>query len=322
MHRAIDFKTLIIHAQSVEGARALFERLITSLVRVKYKDAHSIRPNPGDWGIDVIEGKLTEACFIWQVKYFIDGIGDSQKAQIRDSFNQIMSKSRDKNFSVNAWTLCVPCSLAPQEMQWWEKWSKQMLKKYSVKIELWDEAVLRSELETPDAEHLRVGYFGQNPTTLYYFMQVMKEQEAAIQELPDPDLFEEALFIKKLKESGIIEYFSAKTQFFNAELLTQEILDKGVTEELRDLISLREKLRAMWEPKYNFACSKSDIELTRLYSNLMLAIQEQDKTSLSTQVIKASFVHKQGVVHQLADKCQVGWTRNFRKYFVGYYNER
>lgn len=79
----IDFKMLINQAGSEEGARVLFQRLIASLVRLKYKDAREIRPSPGDWGIDVLVGKLTGMSLIWQVKYFIDSVGDSQKKQIR-----------------------------------------------------------------------------------------------------------------------------------------------------------------------------------------------------------------------------------------------
>lgn len=319
MHPAIDFSTLIIQSGSIEGARASFEKLVTSLIRIKYKDARSVRPNPGDWGIDIIEGKLTDVCIIWQVKYFIGGIEDSQKKQIRDSFNQLMKKSKEKNFTVDAWTLCLPCCLSPEEMQWWEKWSKGVEKRYSVKIQLWDESVLRSELESPDAEQLRWGYFGPNPTILKYIIQALneKDRDRDIQVLPDTSLFEEALFIRKLRQCGVTEYYSAKTQFFNAELLTQEILDKGVSEEERDLISVREKLRAMWENKYNHACSLGDAEVPKIYPALMMSIQDHDKTTLLTPIIKASFLHKQGIIHQLADNCHVGWTRNFRKEFRG-----
>jgi len=317
----IEFKALITQAGSEEGARPLFQRLIASLVRVKYKDAREIRASPGDWGIDVLVGQLTGISLVWQAKYFINGVGDSQKDQIRDSFEQLMTKAEEKKFVVNAWTLCVPCNLSPEETRWWEKWKKENIKKYKVKIELMDETAIRSELESPDAEHVKMGYFGPNPTIAYYFIQAMEEHpERNIQELPEPSLYDEALFIHKLKAGGINENLSAKTQFFNAELLTQEILDKGESTEITSLMSLREKLRSMWETRFNAACNiNENEEIRNLYPLLMESIEEHDKSSLNSPHIKASFVHKQGIVHQMANKCKVGWTKNFREKFRDYY---
>jgi hypothetical protein len=67
---SIDFKSLISYAGSEDGARPLFQRLIASLLRIKHRDAREIRPNPGDWGIDILVGELSGHCLVWQVKYF------------------------------------------------------------------------------------------------------------------------------------------------------------------------------------------------------------------------------------------------------------
>jgi len=312
----IDFRMLINQAGNVEGARVLFQKLIASLVRVRYKDAREIRPSPGDWGIDVLVGKLTGISLVWQAKYFIDGLGESQKEQVRTSFAKLMMKVEEKGLSINAWTLCIPLSLSPDETVWWEKWQKRNAKKYKIKIELMDETAIRSELESPDAEPIKMGYFGQNPTIMYYFLQAMANRsEREIQELPEPSLYEEALFIRKLRARGTAEYASAKTQFFNAELLTEEILDKGDLSEITAIRSLREKLRSMWETRFNNACTINEAEVIKVYPLLMTVIEEQDKESLSSQETKATFVHKQGMVHQMANRCEVGWTRRFREEF-------
>ncbi len=312
----IDFRILTNQARSVEGARTLFQKLIASLVRLKHKDAREIRPFPGDWGIDVLVGKLTGISLVWQAKYFLDGLGKSQKDQIRSSFNQLMTKATETGFTVNVWTLCLPCSLSPDETVWWERWKKKSTKKYKVRMELMDETAIRSELESPDAEHIRMGYFSQNPTIVYYFLQAMAgRSEREIQELPEPSVYEEALFIRKLKARGVTEYTSAKTQFFNAELLTQEILDKGDISEITSLRGLKEKLRSMWETRFNEAYVIGNDEIRRVYPSLMKVIEEQDRLSLDTPDIKATFVHKQGIVHQMANKCDVGWTRGFREEF-------
>ena len=118
---------------SEEGARALFQKLVLHLVKLKLRNAKEIRPCPGDWGIDVIVGELTiGACLIWQAKYFPNGVRDSQKAQIRDSFEQVVKKSKEKKFHITRWYLCIPCSLSGPETVWWEKWKKTKTKETEI----------------------------------------------------------------------------------------------------------------------------------------------------------------------------------------------
>jgi hypothetical protein len=315
----INFRALIDRSGSIEGARALFQKLITSLIRLKHKDASEIRPYPGDWGIDVLVGNFVDSIFVWQVKYFIDGINNSQKSQIRDSFNTLMENSKKENFRVDNWKLCIPCNLSVKERQWWDTWSKKMTREHGIPIQLKDESTLRSELETFEARHLSEGYFGSIPSILNFYLQVINESdERDIVLLPDQSLYDDSLFIRKLEAAYIQELISAKTQFFNAELISQEIFDKNDSKENSSLLSLYEKLRSMWETRFNLCLCSSMSEVQILYPNLMQVIEQEDMDSLRTPVLKLSFVHKQGMVHQLADKCHVGWTRDFRKEFKDY----
>ena len=76
----INFRQLEINTGSEEGARSQFQKLIAQIVKLKHNDAKEIRAAPGDWGIDVYIGTLTSgSCLVWQAKYFMNGIGDSQK---------------------------------------------------------------------------------------------------------------------------------------------------------------------------------------------------------------------------------------------------
>ena len=312
----IDFRILIQRAGNIEGARILFQRLIASLVRLKYKDACEVRPSQGDWGIDVLVGNLTDSVFVWQVKYFIDGIDKSQKDQINDSFKTLMQKSKENNFTVSYWTLCIPCSLSPKERTWWENWKRKNEKEYSVPIELKEEAALRSELETSDAKDLREGYFGTTPSILNYFLQVINNyDEREIMQLPEKTMYDNALFIKQLQAANIHELRSAKTQFFNAELISQEIFDKSDTTECNALLSLYEKLRSIWETRFNSCLYSNSDDIKTLYPNIMITIEQNDGTSLKSPILTASFVHKQGMLHQLADKCEIGWIEDFRDIF-------
>ncbi|GAG51880.1 unnamed protein product, partial [marine sediment metagenome] len=135
-----------------------------------------------------------------------------------------------------------------------------------------------------------------------------------IQRLPDEKLYEKSMFIKKLIVAGIQETIAAKTQFFNAELLKSEIHDKGDDGELDELVSLYEKIRSMWESRFNEALNSKNPkrEVPKVYSKMLQEIENTDKKTLVSSRIMASFVHKQGFMQQLSDLCEIGWTPDFR----------
>ena len=312
----INIRQLEIQAGTEEGARILFEKLIVHLMKVQYRDAKRIRSARGDWGIDAIRGELSSGtCIIWQAKYFINGIDKSQKEQIRDSFKQVVKKSKEKRFKIKAWSLCVPCSLSPEETKWWESWHKKKTKETNIIIGLIDETEIETMLMTSDAEHVRLGFFGDVPSMLDYYLQSIKGmEERDIQQLPDEKLYEKSMFIKKLIVAGIQETIAARTQFFNAELLKSEIHDKGDDDELNELVSLYEKIRSMWESRFNEALNSEnpEREVPNVYSKVLQAIEDTDKEILISPKLMASFLHKQGFMQQLADHCEIGWTQDFR----------
>lgn len=297
-------RDLEIRAKSIEGARVLFENLILDLVKIQHKSAKKIRASNGDWGIDIIFGQLTSGmCIIWQAKYFNDKLGDSQKAQIRESFNTLLEKSKEKNFIVDVWYLCLPISLSPTETIWWEKWSKKKMSTTGIRILLMDEGEIENLLYTPDAKYILLKYFDTKDGLL----------ERDIVKLSNIDSYNSSIFIKKLFAAQIKEVLSAKTQFFNAELIKEELKDKGDDTELAELTNLYEKIRSIWESNYNEFCSDSTIKnQSQLYLSTLKEIKMHDKGILNSPRIRASFIHKQGFMHQLANVCDIGWTINFR----------
>ncbi|MCU0849722.1 MAG: hypothetical protein MUC80_00405 [Candidatus Thermoplasmatota archaeon] len=313
----INLRTLENEPGGKEGARPLFERMIRHLLKIKHGDVTGIRPAPGDWGIDVIKGDFTTGnTMIWQVKYFVEGIGKSQKDQIRNSFEQVIKKAKLENFEIRVWTLCIPCLLSAKEKKWWEQWSKEKSNETQIKIQLMDETEIEQMLLSPDAEIVRSGFFGDNPSMLKYYLQCLKgEIERDIQELPDQKLYDKALFIKKILAAGFTETISARTQFFNAELIKAEITDKNDEKEKAELNSLYEKIRSMWESRFNMALNSSDPvkEVPKVYSEMLKAIEQSDSNILKSPKLFASFVHKQGFMQQLADICEIGWIPNFRE---------
>ena len=97
---------------------------------------------------------------------------------------------------------------------------------------LWDETELRALLGSPDARSICSTYFSTE--TRFTPMPVLQ--------LPSADLYDDMLFIRQLKEAGIIELNSAKRQFFNADLLAREVADKGVEEEVQTIETVRAEI--------------------------------------------------------------------------------
>jgi|SRR5271157_2386905 len=308
----INLKQLEITAGTVDGARPLFQKLILHLVKLKHGGAVEIRPSPGDWGIDVLVGELSSGkCLIWQAKYFNDGINKAQREQVNSSFEKLIEKSKEKEFKVDVWSLCVPCNLSPTEMKWWEKWRKEKTDETGVPIKLMCLSDIEQILMTPEAEGICLQF------NLGGKVSPHTPGERIIHELPDEKAteYESSLFIRKLVLAGITENMSARSQFFNAELIQKEIHDKGDLKEMIELRSLYEKIHSMWETRFNEALQSNnrEAEVRRVYSDMLRSIEEEDKGILDSPTILASFFHKQGFMQQLADVCKIGWTPDFHK---------
>jgi hypothetical protein len=292
-----------------EGARKLFQSLIADLVALKNKNAKEIRPSPGDWGIDVLVGDFTSgSTLIWQSKYFPTGIGKSQRDQIEDSFKKLVEKSKEKGFKVDGWCLCLPCDLSAEETMWWEGWSRKKNAETGITTQLMHHLDIEQLLLTQEADSIRQSYKLENDSIQSY-------RERVIQELPEEKAseYENSLFIKKLVFAGITENMSARSQFFNAELVQREIHDKGDELEIAELKGLYEKIHSMWESRFNEALQSNDpkTETKRVYTDMLRSIEQTHKGILNSPRIAASFLHKQGFMQQLADVCNVGWTPDF-----------
>jgi hypothetical protein len=289
-----------------EGARETFERLIAQLVRLQFRSVRRVQANPGDWGLDVFVGEIDGVMSVWQAKFFIDGLGTAQQAQIRESFKQVLAQAAARGFTIDVWTLCIPADPDPTFLQWWSGWSKRQERETGIRVRLWDRTELEGLLLTPDAAHLRLA-----------FLPAQRSGTGAplpVQELPDDVEYEDMLFIKQLEAAQIHEHESAKQQFFNAELLAREVADKRVAEHVLALQSERADLRSIWEDRYNHACAQSGAEeslLPTLHPEVMQAIERRHDGARS-EVLPMHLVHRKGAMHQVVEDGRAGWTRDFR----------
>ncbi len=108
----------------IAGAREQFENLCGQLIRSQSPTATGIRVHRGDGGIDVYEGKFTggEGIHVFQVKYFPNGIGKSQRNEVRESFTRCRTNTQ---FTTKRWTLCLPVDLSVEETEWFSKWVQE-----------------------------------------------------------------------------------------------------------------------------------------------------------------------------------------------------
>lgn len=123
----------------LSGARDVFEKICVSIV----DNGCGIQTYPGDDGIDIIvrNGKKVS---IYQCKFFTGRIGDTQKEQIKKSFESLM-KSRHKEY-VESWTLCIATTLTSKEMSWINKWFSKKEEEFNIEMNLMDKDQIINKL--------------------------------------------------------------------------------------------------------------------------------------------------------------------------------
>jgi hypothetical protein len=124
---------------------------------------------------------------------------------------------------------------------------------------------------------------------------------------------ETALFVRQLREAGHIEVAAAKHEFFNADLLVRDIVDKGVPEELDALAECDAIVLAIWESRFNEYVHRqpADPLLTGLYPAVMRDVRESVHAFPARLPI--TVVHRCGMLHRLVEQRRAGWVRHWRE---------
>jgi hypothetical protein len=290
-----------------QGAREDFEEMIAQLVgAVRPGVVRVVAANPGDWGIDAFIGDLGGVVTVWQSKYFMPEVDKDHQSQIRESFKSVVDNAAKEGFMLAQWILCVPSSMDGPTTKWWDTWKRKKENEHGIVIDLWDETRLRGLLISPDAEHVRRHYYepaGQ-----------ATRSEAQVVGLPDEDAtrLESTLFVRQLREAGHVEVTSSKQQFFNAELVAREIVDKGVPAEVAALSRADAMIHGLWEDHFNDACqTHQDARLPGLHKAVMSEIRAQH-AELGAG-LRGSAVHTCGLMHRVVDNRRAGWVRHWRQ---------
>lgn len=304
-----DFKYLV-GKYTEAGARDKFEKICIEIFQEKFGPAaKEVEPSPGDDGIDVIVGDLTDKPLIYQCKFFINGVGESQKQQIRESFKTVISKHPN----ISSWYLCVPVGLNIQELQWWSTWKSKTKAQHKIKIELCDGAFLLKEFKKcsgynstfdddirNDLEQVRI--FLEDANKRVYEEVLYGEDDIS-------SMYNDTVFISMLKSAQIIEVEDFKIDFYNAEIAKHEARSKDDINGERQYANLRKKIYSIWQTQYRQHKHFSDGNT--LIDKTYLRVEDLDSSTLETQISSFNLLAKKGILHQLADDKKLGWVDNY-----------
>ncbi len=303
----ISFLAHQLRTGSIGGARSDFEQMITQLVCSTLPTVRQIEANPGDWGIDAFVGSLDDGgtAAVWQSKYFVNGVERSQQEQIRESFAAAVSAAAANGYGLSSWTLCLPCSLTAPATKWWDSWRKKKVKEHpDLIIDLWDETQLRRRLLSPEGDPVRRHYFGRE-------VSARPLVSRAIHAPPEDGSLEGALFLRQLRAARHVEFEAAKREFFNAELMAREVLDKGVREELQELLDGDASIQSLWEHRFNASCGQHcGDQLPGLHRDVMADVNKSRGDLMAS--LAPSLVHLYGMVHRVVEDRRAGWVRYWR----------
>lgn len=104
------------------GARDIFETATRELIAAMFPNdsVETILASQGDDGIDIVKGNIgIEPISVYQCKFFLDKIDNSQRTQIKKSLKTAIES---KNYTLKEWILVVPkFNLTLSEQKWWDK---------------------------------------------------------------------------------------------------------------------------------------------------------------------------------------------------------
>lgn len=294
-----------------EGGRSVFAELVTQCARTQYPSARPVRPDPGDEGVDTYVGEFDGDLRVYQSKFFCDGVSASQQTQVRSSWKTCTTSAAISK--VVLWTLCIPIELSVPETQWWQRWKKKESERLGIQIELWTKTDFvsfsaRDELAPVFNIALRRGTAHASAAEALSAMQAITNP-SLVRRLPTSAHLKDALFVRKLEAAGVKQHRSARTAFYNFELLRTAIEQGGNSTEIADLEDLQERVFDIWEDAYN-AAEPANLG-RRLVVEVHAQIAFEDQRRLRT-ALPAQAIHKKGSLHYWADLCEAGWTADFK----------
>ena len=297
------FSHFRLQAGSDAAARVEFQSLVTDLVDIRHPDANEVAgPGGTDWGIDTYVGSLAEDMFVWQSKFFLDWNTDDPQQQVRESYKQLREKATEEGLSIQSWTLCVPCILAPTQQLWFDRWAIRKKRESGIEIDMWNGSKIRRYLQQPDARHLLRTYFPA------YLSEPALE---ALEKTDDLTQYENALFVRQLEEAGYLSTDSARGTFFAAEVVARDVMGRGDQDAVSGLQEVDAEVHALWEVRFNSYAVNADTSgrmALLLISDVLSDVNDMSNPS----GIHLRPAHRRGFMHRVVDDGRAGWVIYWR----------
>lgn len=306
MERGFEY---LVSAHGEAGARDIFEKICVNLFQSMHgSSAKSVLPSQGDGGIDVLVGDLPNPMIVYQCKFFLNGLGNSQRQQIREAFRTVK-----ENYKISKWRLCLPCILTQKDLLWWSKWKNAQSEDTDIDIELCDGSYLINKMKSFGIydrefdEDIRI--------TLNEILEKLNQQKKEIFEdiiygeiEGIENKYNDFIFVKMLESANIFDTNDYKTDFFNAEIARQESLSKDEVEGLKRYSNLKGRIYSIWKTQfklYNASDNGEDL-LLKTY----LRIEDLDMTTLQA-TSEYNLLAKKGILHHLANDKKIGWISGY-----------
>ena len=299
------------------GARSVFEDICTQLFQAKFESTYPVRVTQGDGGIDIFVGDFDKEIDVYQCKYFIDGIGEAQQAQIRSSY---LTAKNSTKYKIKNWYLCVPSTLSIKEFTWWSGWKSRSHTQDNIPIGLYDGSYLLGQLKK--YEIYKYAFDDDVRQNLEVILSYLcSEKERIFNEIivtlntDESDTFNNLIFVKKLESANIENIDICKNDFFNAEIAEQSIQSKGDERVINVYKQLKIKVHSFWNTQY--MRYKSDNDGNELLSRTYERIEDADNAALKS-IDEINLLAKKGMLHQLAEDCSVGWLLDYQEKLESY----
>lgn len=302
----LDFRIHAVRLGSDEAGRVDFHRMISALVGAEYPASIDIRPDPGDWGLDVVAGSLEGRVQVWQVKYFYERIGTSQRAQVRESLVSAMKAAAAEGYVVESWTLCVACELSPAEKKWWDgrvrEWSKEFP---GVAFDLWEASLLRRKLRAPEMSAVLRDFYEDS---------IVSAQPAPIpiSTLAVPD-YQSSLFVRQLNVAGVTEVESQQRAFFNADLVARDVESRGLEAEVAAVAEVDAMLQSHWEDAVaDPATAPHADDYEGSARRLYVSVMGRSEGLKVPPELPLRPLHARGFMHRVVEAERAGWVHDWR----------
>lgn len=317
MERGFEY---LVDIHGEPGARDIFERICVNLFQSIYgPTVKSVKVSRGDGGIDVLVGELPNPQKVYQCKFFLNGLGASQRQQIKESFKTVTS-----NYQIRKWRLCLPCILTQDDLLWWSKWKNEQSEVTGIQIELCDGSFLIHQLKSQDIYErefdddirgqLKIILTELNQQKQEIFDKIIYDDIDGID-----DQYNDFIFVKMLESAGIFDNNAYKIDFFNTEISKQESLSKDEVEGLKIYNNLKARILSLWRTQFNLYKSHENGE--NLLLQTYLRIEDLDSTTLQT-TSEYNLLAKKGILHHLANDKKIGWVTDYLKKLSEYVGEK